>query len=61
MNNQEFVKLTIEVKTLQEENKTLKQRINQIYDSWLYDSSRYQELKDKYNSLLIKTKITYDC
>ena len=61
MNNQEFVKLTLEIKKLQEENESLKQRIDQIYKSWLYDSSRYSELKDKYNSLLIKTKITYDC
>jgi hypothetical protein len=61
MNNQEFIKLTIENKKLLEENEALRKKIDQIYKCWLYDTEKYSELKDKYNEVIIKNKIVYDC
>lgn len=60
MNNQEFVKLTLENQKLKEENQQLRKRIEDIFKSWLYDSSRYNELKEKYNHI-IKDKVLYNC
>lgn len=71
-NNTEFVKLTIENKKLLEEkkdleyqNQILRKQIDELYKSWLFDSGRYNELKEKYNELKkeqnFKNKTIYDC
>ena len=60
MNSLDFVKITIqnekfieENTLLIEENNAFRKKINSIYKDWLYDSKRYQELKEKYELLII--------
>jgi len=54
-----------EIKDLEYQNTILRKQIDEIYKSWLFDSGRYTELKEKYNELKkekeLKTKTTYDC
>jgi len=49
-------KLREEKDELKRQNDVLRQRINDIYKSWLFDSERYTEIKNKYDKLLEKTQ-----
>lgn len=40
-----------EIKDLEYQNQILRKQIDEIYKSWLFDSGRYNELKEKYNEL----------
>ena len=47
----EIETLKNENKDLEYQNQILRKQIDEIYKSWLFDSSRYNELKEKYNEL----------
>ena len=39
---------SLEIARLQNENKILRIKIDELYKSWLFDSERYKDLKEKY-------------
>ena len=42
----------IKIQNLEEENKALKSKIELMYKNWKYDSTRYQELKEKTKKII---------
>lgn len=42
----------LELAKLKAENKALKEKIEQIYKDWLFDSKQYSLLKEKYKATL---------
>ena len=42
---------SLEIARLQNENKILRIKIDELYKSWLFDSERYKDLKEKYEDL----------
>jgi hypothetical protein len=40
----------LELTKLRDENKALKEKIDQLYKDWLFDSNQYKILKEKYKT-----------
>lgn len=46
-----LIDLKLQVAKLEIENKALREKIDQMYGDWLFDSKQYSLLKEKYKAI----------